>query len=211
MLYFKALILGFIVSMPVGPIAILILQRSVRTNHLSGIASGIGAALADGIFALLACLGMLALTAWIQDSIVWIRPTGGVILAVLGLYFFFQKTPPLQAKEVLKKEHKHQYIWDAFSAFLLTLTNPLTIIAMGALFTGSDLIPVDPDKIDFFEISTGVLCGSFLWWGTIAVLSDQIKSMISPMKIHRLMQALAIVLIVLGGLAVASILTSLRA
>jgi len=194
----KAFILGFIVAVPVGPIAILIFQRSLSLGYLAGLASGIGAALADGLFAFLASLGIAALAETIEESIIWVRPMGGLILLVLGGYFFFKKSLVLQTEEVLTPRYLHHYTWDAFSTFLLTLTNPMTVLAFAALFAGINLIPPGAKNVLYLETTLGVFLGSLIWWLVIILLSHPIKRTISPLKVHRLMQVLALLLMALG-------------
>ena len=201
-LLFKAFAVGLIIAIPVGPIAILIFKRSLGIGYLAGLASGIGAALADALFALMASIGVLALTGWIEESIVWFRPIGGIFLIFLGIHFFFKKSPALQTDEVLTPRYLHHYPWEVVSTFLLTLTNPLTIFAFVALFTGVHLIPLSPTKVHHFEVTLGVFCGSLLWWCLIVLLSHPIKRVISPQRIHHLMQVLAVVLIALGVMAI---------
>jgi threonine/homoserine/homoserine lactone efflux protein len=195
---FKAFALGLIVAIPVGPIAILIFRRSIDVGYRAGVASGIGAALADGLFAFLATLGVAVLAEGIEEAIVWVRPIGGVILIILGAHFFFKKSPQLKTEEVLTERYLHHYTWDAFSTFLLTLTNPMTVLAFAALFAGISLIPEDPRNILYLEITMGVFFGSLLWWLMIVLLSHQIKQVISAHTIHRLMQILALILVGLG-------------
>ena len=49
-LFWKACFLGFIVAIPVGPVGLLLIQRSLKVNHIAGVATGLGAALADAVF-----------------------------------------------------------------------------------------------------------------------------------------------------------------
>lgn len=203
-MFFQAYILGFIVALPVGPVAILILQRSLSLGTLAGIASGLGASTADALFAWFASMGLVALTTGVQTGHFWIRPVGGLVVIILGIHFYFKKPPPLKTDEVLTPRYLHHYTWDAFSTFLLTLTNPMTVFAFAALFTGSNLIPIDPRKIFFFEISAGIFCGSLTWWSLLTTLSNPIKRFISPQKIHRVMQGLALLLIGLGSFTIAT-------
>ncbi|MBI2982499.1 MAG: LysE family transporter, partial [Deltaproteobacteria bacterium] len=200
-LYFKSLFLGFLVALPVGPIAILILQRSLQLGSLAGIASGIGAALADGFIAFLASLGLSALLEQYGTSHPLVGGFGGIALVLVGLKLFFQKPPALQTEEVLSERYLHHYLWDTLSVFLLTLTNPMTIIAFAALFAGSNLIPLDPRKIDYLRICMGVFSGSLLWWVSLVLLSHPIKKNISPLRIHRLLEIVGVILILLGGLS----------
>ncbi len=198
-LFFKSFVLGFLVALPVGPIAILILQRSLEIGGLAGLVSGIGAATADALFALLAGLGLAALLEGIRESHHLVGGLGGFVLILVGLKLFFQRPPALKTEEVLSERYLHHYLWDSLSVFLLTLTNPMTIIAFGALFAGSNLIPLDPRRIDYLTISGGVFGGSLLWWVVLVILAQPIRKNLSLLRIHRTLELIGVVLILLGS------------
>lgn len=120
---------------------------------------------------------------------------------LVGIYFFFQKPPPLETDEVLSAGYVPRYIWDMVSTFFLTLMNPMTIIAFAALFTGSDLIPEDPKKIQYLEIAGGVFSGSLFWWLLLVVLAQPLKNRLSPRVEHRLHQVIGIILMSLALLS----------
>src|SRR3989338_2845556 len=174
-LFSKSCVLGWMVAIQIGPVALLIIQRSIKLGSLGGLASGLGAAIADGLFGFLAAFGLSTLFGGLEESRHLVRPLGSLVLMLVGVYFFFQKPPPLETEEVLSVRYLHHYLWDMLSAFLLTLMNPTTIIAFAALFAGSDLIPEDPKKIQFVEIMSGVFLGSLLWWLNLVVLARPIK------------------------------------
>jgi threonine/homoserine/homoserine lactone efflux protein len=148
-LFSKSFLLGFLVAIPVGPVAGLILRRSLRIGSLAGLISGVGAAAADSLFALLASLGLAVLLEEIGDSRHYIGGIGGFVLVFVGLRLFFQRPPNLDTAELLTERYLSHYLWDALSIFLVTLINPMTIIAFAALFAGSSLIPLDPRRIDY--------------------------------------------------------------
>lgn len=197
-LFSKACVLGLVVAIPVGPVALLIVQRSLAVGSLRGLASSLGAALADGLFGLLAALGLAALIEQLEVLRDMVRPLGSVVLMIMGIYFFFRKPLTLETEEVLSGRYLRHYLWDLFSTFLLTLTNPLTIIAFGALFAGSDLIPEDPRKIQYLEIAAGVFAGSLLWWLILVVLARPVKRRLSFLMVHRIFQGIGMILMGLG-------------
>lgn len=200
-LFLQALFLGFLVAAPVGPIAILILQRSFQVGWRAGLASGLGAAVADALFAFLASLGLAALLEGYRESHHFVGGLGALALILVGMKFFFQNPPALKTEEVLSERYLHQYLWDSLSVFLLTLTNPMTIVAFGALFAGSDLIPLDPRRIDYLRISLGVLVGSLLWWVLLVALAQPIRRNLSLLRIHRALEVIGVILIVMGGVS----------
>ena len=51
---FDGLVIGISASIPLGPIGVLVVQRTLNKGHLSGFVSGLGAALSDTIYAVIA-------------------------------------------------------------------------------------------------------------------------------------------------------------
>ncbi|MBI2068356.1 MAG: LysE family transporter [Deltaproteobacteria bacterium] len=201
MLFLKSAALGFLVALPVGPIAVLILQRSLQVNWLAGLSSGIGAASADALLSILASLGLAAVFESLRESHHFIGNAGGIVLILVGIKIFFQRPPALDTEEVLSERYLHHYLWDGASVFLLTLTNPMTLIAFAALFAGSSLIPLDPRKMDYLQISLGVFSGSLIWWLILTSLAQPIRRNLSPLRIHRALEVVGIVLIALGAVS----------
>ncbi len=197
-LIFKAAVLGFMVAIPVGPVGVLLIQRSLSIGSLAGIFTGLGAALADALFGYFAALGLVALVEQLEVGRHFWRPLGSLALILVAVYFIFQKPPKLEAEEVLTGRFQRRYWWDLVSSFFLTLLNPTTIIAFAALFAGSDLIPEDPKRIQYVEIALGIFSGSLFWWLILVTIARPVKRMMSPQKVHRVMQVIGGVLLVLA-------------
>lgn len=197
-LFSKACVLGCMVAIPVGPVALLIIQRSLSVSHMAGFFTGLGAALADGVFGFLAALGLAALIGEVEFARPFLRPLGSLALAVMGVHFFFQSPPKLVAEEVLSGRYQRRFWWDTISAFFLTLMNPTTIIAFAVLFAGSDLIPEDPKKIQYLEVAAGVFVGSLIWWVVLGAVARPIKKRMNPVTVHRVLQMIGVALVVLA-------------
>lgn len=197
-LFSQSAFLGLMIAIPVGPVALLIIQRTLSVGPLRGLMSGLGAAVADGLFGLLAALGLAALIEQLEQTRGFVRPLGSLILISVGLFFFFRKPPALEPKEVLSSTYLRHYLWDVVSTFFLTLTNPLTIIAFAAIFAGSDLIPEDPRKIQYVGVAAGIFTGSMSWWMILVLLAHPVKRHLSSQVVHRVFQGVGLVLITLA-------------
>ncbi len=202
MLFQKACFLGWMVAIPVGPVGLLIIQRSITMGYVRGLFSGLGAALADGVFGFLAAIGLVALIENYGGAKHFIRPLGGLVLAIVGIVFILKKKREVKAEEVLTANYANRYLWDLLSTFLLTLMNPMTIIAFGALFAGADLIPVDVRKIQYLEVSLGVFTGSLLWWVLLVILASPLKNKMSVTLEQRIQQVIGAILLTLAVFSV---------
>lgn len=131
-MFWAAMLLGFVTVMPVGPIAVLIIDRTARQGMSAGLATGLGAAVADGLYGLAIMSGFLAITSLsAYENIMAVG--GGILLLWLGfnnLYHFWQRK---YSDGPQKSNHKPHQWWHHFgTSFGLTLINPMTII----LFVG---------------------------------------------------------------------------
>jgi threonine/homoserine/homoserine lactone efflux protein len=100
---------------------------------------------------------------FILEEQIWIRLIGGLFLIVLGAKTFFSKPVEL----TVKLSHK-TLINDFFATFLLTLTNPMTVIAYIAIFAGLGLTGLNNQFHNAFWLVFGVFCGSLFWWLILA-------------------------------------------
>jgi len=155
----KGVILGFAIAAPVGPIGILCIRRTVQFGRFSGLFSGLGAAFADTIYGIIAAFGLTLVSDFLIAEQFWIRLVGGCFLLYLGARTFFAK--PLERQETVT--HK-TLISDFVSTFLLTLTNPMTILSYFAIFAALGITRHEGEYASAGWLVFGVLIGSSLWW-----------------------------------------------
>ena len=130
-LFLQGLILGFLIAAPVGPIGVLCIRRTLAHGRRSGFVSGLGTATADAIYGCIAAFGMTAAGQLLFAYQPALRLGGGLFLLYLG-WGILRAKPPVFAGE----DGSVRLIGDYVSAFILTLTNPLTIMTFAAVFAG---------------------------------------------------------------------------
>jgi threonine/homoserine/homoserine lactone efflux protein len=158
-LFIKGLIIGFAIAAPVGPIGVLCIQRSLHDGFKIGLMTGMGAALADGVYGLIAGFGLTAISSLLLSHQFWIRLIGGLFLLYLGIKLFL--TPPPE-RSTGKSDRSS---WHAFATtFLLTITNPATILAFVAVFAGLGLGTTSTDYAHAIVLVLGIILGSATWW-----------------------------------------------
>jgi threonine/homoserine/homoserine lactone efflux protein len=165
----EGITIGLCTSIPVGPIAILIIQRTLQKGRLHGFFSGLGAATSDTFYALLAIVGLSVVLSFIEENKLIIQIAGSAIMMIFGVYIFFQNP----AKNIEKsKTDKSSYWQEYLTAFFLTLSNPLMIFLYIGLFAQYNFIS---SESHFFEIAIGicsVFLGAGLWWFLITLLAS---------------------------------------
>ena len=158
--FVKGAILGFAIAAPVGPIGILCLRKTLQFGRFSGLFSGLGAAVADTIYGLIAAFGLTFISDFFLTQQLWLRFFGGGFLFYLGARTFFAKALPFTPPRVM-----HKTLWaDFFSTLFLTLSSPMTIFSFLAVFAGFGLISAKENYTDATWLVSGIFCGSTLWW-----------------------------------------------
>lgn len=152
----KGLIIGFSIAMAIGPIALLCLARTIERGRLSGLAIGLGAATADGMYGLVAGFGLTFITSFLTEHDLWIRLVGGIFLLYLGMKIFLSK--PNSTRATIKETGLFKsYLTTVF----LTLTSPMTILVFMTIFaglgTGTELVS---DYLSSSFLILGVFAGS---------------------------------------------------
>lgn len=156
-IFLKALAIGFVIALPVGPIGILCINRAMSHGFSVGLLTGLGAATADGVYGLIAALGISVITNFLIKEVFWIQLIGGVFLCYLGLSIIIQSRKPIPPAQT---KSKGIFI----TTFFLTLTNPATILAFIAIFAGLGFGSDYESVAAGITLVTGIFLGSLLWW-----------------------------------------------
>jgi threonine/homoserine/homoserine lactone efflux protein len=168
----RGLVLGFSIAAPVGPIGVLCIRRTLAEGRWMGFATGMGAAAADGLYGLVAGLGLTSVTQLLTGQQRWIRLIGGLFLLVLGARTILSR-PAGQAAGAAGGGPAAAF----GTTFLLTLTNPMTILSFVAAFAGLGLGAATTGPATAVLLVTGVVAGSAAWWltlsGSVGALRDR--------------------------------------
>lgn len=153
------------VSIPLGPIGVLVIQRTVNKNRMAGLLSGIGAAISDTIYAIIAGFSLTFIIDFIQKNEIYFQTIGAIVVLALGIHIFF-KNPITDIRRRRIKANSH--FQDILSSFLVTFSNPLAIFVFLAVFTSSGVaISLERPYHSFFVI-LGVFTGAFIWWFSLS-------------------------------------------
>jgi threonine/homoserine/homoserine lactone efflux protein len=157
----EGIVVGIVIAVPVGPVGVICVRRTIFRGKLAGLVSGLGAATADAIFGFIAAFGLTFISDWLIGYQQWLRVAGGCYLLYAGVSALLT-APSLQAdSEPPRPENLFRYF---FSTFALTLTNPITILAFLGIFAA---VGFGGEKVTLVRAAflvLGVWLGSLLWW-----------------------------------------------
>jgi threonine/homoserine/homoserine lactone efflux protein len=172
--FYKGLIIGFSIAAPVGPIGILCINRTLSSGKIVGLLTGLGAATADALYGSIAAFGLTFISAFLVQQQLWFRLIGGIFLCYLGLRTMFSTT-------MNNSTHANPTsMWRVYgSTFFLTLTNPLTILAFTAIFSGIGLVSLGGSYSSAGITVFGVFLGSACWWFILSSLTSLLRDRIN--------------------------------
>lgn len=164
----EGIIFGLSIAAPMGPISLICMQRTLRQGFLVGFISGLGTAAADAAYAILSSLSLGLFSSYLLNHSHEARLLGGWFLCFLGIKGMAAKNKPdrIQASSI--------GLFRAFlSNFLLTLSNPMTILTFLAVSTALGAVLISHSSV----LVIGVFMGSSAWWfffaGALHVLRDR--------------------------------------
>ena len=120
-LFIQGMIVGFTLAVPVGPISLVCIHRTVAGGRLHGIVSGLGVATSDSFYAAVAFLGMTAVSGLIIGNQVLFRLLAGIALVLVGIQVF--RSIPAAVSD---GDGQEPYLQDYLSLLAITAANPLT-------------------------------------------------------------------------------------
>lgn len=173
-LFARTFIIGIVVAAPVGAMGMLCVQRVLAHGWRAGIATGVGIAAADAMYAAVAAFGVSALAGVMISHQSQFMIAGGLVLLWLG--FRAMRTPPAPAASGARDSTR--LVPMVGSAAGLTLTNPMTILAFIAIFASAGLV-AQPGVAGAVVVTVGVAAGSLAWWMSLSTGVWAIRHLVS--------------------------------
>lgn len=195
---YKGIIIGVLVSAPMGPIGLLCVRRTLNKGPWHGFFSGVGAAFSDVVYAGITCIGVGIVIDFITDYQDILQIVGSILLMFYGI-FVFVSNPSKNLQKT--KENINSYSQDTITAFLLTLSNPLIIFLYIALFARFNFVSPDEKLLSILFGLMSILLGALIWWALVAFFVGKLRNVINVRGlwiINRIIGSVVIVLSVFG-------------
>lgn len=198
-IFIKGLLIGIVVAAPMGPVNVLCIHRTLTCGRVAGLTAGLGAALGDAAFALVAAFGITVVAAFVEAHEAWFRVPGAVILLALGVKLWLSH-PHYEQREA----NGQSLLRSLFATFLLTVSNPITIAAFLALFVAWGL-SAGLTIAAAAEVVLGVLVGSMAWWVALVFIIGLLHRKIEDRHMLLLNRITAVAVVLFGMYAVDSV------
>lgn len=161
-LFIKVFFAGFLLSMPIGPVNLLCIRRTLTGGWMAGFVSGLGAATADTLYSLIAAFGVSFIIDFLMMEKTCFQIAGGIFLCFLGIHTYRLAPKEKNAAQVSRGLARAYAM-----AFFLTISNPASILALMALFAGLGVANHGSDLSSSILLALGIFSGATLWWLTL--------------------------------------------
>lgn len=170
----KGIVAGFIIAAPVGPVGVLCVQRTLHQGRLAGLMSGLGAAVADAAYGSVAAFGLSLISGWLQTHEALFRLGGGLFLIFMAWRMLRAALHPAPAVSA-DRTYNERPIACFVSTFVLTATNPITIVAFLGVFAFFGVGAFGLSNAMAAWLVLGVFAGSSVWWLSLASLAGAFR------------------------------------
>jgi threonine/homoserine/homoserine lactone efflux protein len=200
-LFVRGLVIGLSIAAVVGPMCILCIQRTASRGQLYGLISGMGIATADAVYGSIAAFGLTVITGFLVSQQGWIRLIGGLFLVYLGLKAII--TRPAERAAIAKADG---FLGAYVSTFLLTLTNPMTILSFAAIFAGIGVGGTGKSYLAAMMVVLGVFAGSALWWCVLTGGISLLRGKFTPQWLQWINRISGVIIALFGAFALFSLI-----
>ena len=199
---FKGMLVGLMVSIPLGPMGVLIIQKTLHKGALSGFIAGMGAASADFFYASVSAFGLGYVINTVQTHELLLQIIGGIFLLCIGLKIYFDN-PIRQIRQRRQgRVSKTGLLGDYLSLFFLTVSNPITVVVFMAVFAGMSVFGESSSMLGELLVVMGVLLGGGVWWYTLSTLVNIFRKKFRLRVLITINRVSGLVITILGALVI---------
>lgn len=192
----KGIIIGLFISVPLGPIGMLCVQRTLNRGRKHGIATGLGATMSDLIYTIVALFFVGFVVDFLEEKKIIIQIIGGLIVVFFGI-FIYRNNPTRQP--IPTQNNNSSIMSDFFSSFVLTLSNPLILLILIALFARFEFLDEETTTFNLVTGISSILGGAYLWWNTLTFFVGKFRNKLSYSGIKLLNRIIGIIIIAIGA------------
>ncbi len=157
----RALVVGIVISAPMGPVGVLCIQRTLNRGRLAGFYTGVGAAISDFCYCLLTCFGLSLIEDLITRNQTIIQLVGSLVLVGFGIYLFRKKPVPGIKNDLSSGASPKN---DILTGFLFTASNPLIIFLIIGVFARLNFLEAGMVWYHYVAGFIFIILGALLWW-----------------------------------------------
>ena len=200
MIFIKGLIVGLGASIPLGPLGVLCIQKTLSRGRFAGFITGLGASVSDTFYSTISLLGLVFIEDLIDSHKAAVLLIGGIVILFIGLKIYV--TNPV--RQIRQKNKKSKHVEDFVEALAMTITNPGSIFLILAMFTAVRFNIADSavePRLVILTVLWGIFTGSALWWFTLSTSISTFRKKFRLKQLIMLNKIAGIVISAIGAIS----------
>lgn len=156
------------------------IRRTLAHGRVYGFLSGLGVASADATYSLIAAFGLSVIANLLLAAAPLVRLFGGLFLLYLGYRTFTSPAAAPVDATTAEEMPRASAAGGYASAYVLTFTNPSTILMFAGIFAGLGLGNTGGDPLSAGLLVLGVFSGSAFWWLILTTATGLLRAKFTP-------------------------------
>lgn len=190
---FTAFLFGIIISMPIGPIGVIIININLQKGFWHGFITSLGVTTSDFIYAIIAGLALSSFLKFLSPFENYMQIVCGIILALIGFSIFFKKYSEFPKERIIP----HSLLKDYITVFLFTFANPASFIIYSSFYPSLGIQNFG-DRTYVLLASLFIALGSFTWWLMLNCVVGKVGKLLTKKNIVSLNKLSGIFLIIIA-------------
>lgn len=189
------ILIGILISAPMGPIGMLVIQRTLNKGRTAAFFTGVGASLSDIVYCLLTGLGLSFVTDFIESNQNLLQVIGSLVLIIYAVYLF-KNNPSRSLKPPV--ESATNYWRDFVTGFLFTFSNPLILFFIIGLFARFNFLDTHYRFYHYIIGYTSIIVGAVGWWFLITFFVNKVRAHFNVRSLWLVNRSIAVILLIMS-------------
>lgn len=194
---------GFVVSVPVGPVNLTVINAALQRGFVTAFLAGLGALSAELIYASLMLAGHSTVLEY-PPVAVGLRVLAVVVIAAVGVRSLLMTTEQIEARSAAQLERadiRWHHPKSFLLGFLLTISNLMLLLlwaTLSALLFAHDWVRAE--GATRWWCLAGVGLGAMTWFFMLAFFVSRAHRRVRPQTLTRLVRGCGVVFLLFAGL-----------
>jgi len=189
------ILIGILISAPMGPIGMLVIQRTLNKGRTAAFFTGVGASLSDIVYCLITGLGLSFVTDFIESNQNLLQVIGSLVLIIYAVYLF-KNNPSRSLKPPV--ESATNYWRDFVTGFLFTFSNPLILFFIIGLFARFNFLDTHYRFYHYIIGYTSIIVGAVGWWFLITFFVNKVRAHFNVRSLWLVNRSIAVILLIMS-------------
>lgn len=192
----RGIAIGVIISAPMGPVGMLCIQRTLSKGRLTGLYTGIGAAISDIFYSMLTGFGLSFVEDFLTRNHDVIQLLGSGVL--IGFAFYLLRKNPTSAIKGTVNSDEGTPLRDIGGGFLFTFSNPMIIFLIIGLFARFNFLDAGLSWYVYILGYIGIAAGALGWWWLVTFFIDKVRSHFNVRSMWLINRIIGSVILIFG-------------